>query len=205
MRRERGAEFERVRSELERRGLLLQHDRALPSLTGRVAGEAIRGSWWSHPRAHDIYDVAQWLQHQRDVLLVKLIAAKVTYVHRKLWPSLVAVAQSGDAWQVGGLSPSARSLHERIERAGALRTDRLRGSRPIGAAVRELEARLLVHSDEVHTESGAHAKLVETWPHWLARSGRSIRAQPVAEARERLERAVRALSQDAEPRKLLPW
>jgi len=29
-----------------------------------------------------------------------------------------------------------------------------------------LERKLLVHAAEIHTDSGAHAKLLESWEHW---------------------------------------
>ena len=40
--------LQRVERELERIGLLLEHDKELPSVTLLVAGEPIRGSWWGH-------------------------------------------------------------------------------------------------------------------------------------------------------------
>ena len=45
----------KVEREFERTGLLLLHDPALPSVTALVTGAPFRGSWWSHPQAHEIY------------------------------------------------------------------------------------------------------------------------------------------------------
>ena len=69
--------------------LLLLQDKKLPSVVGMVTGEAVSGSWWSHPRAHEIF---RKLEELDDVISAKLIAGKVTYVSRKLWPAIAASA-----------------------------------------------------------------------------------------------------------------
>jgi hypothetical protein len=46
---------ERIFTEVDRRGVLLLHDRQLPSVTALVVGEPVAGSWWSHPQAHAIF------------------------------------------------------------------------------------------------------------------------------------------------------
>lgn len=39
-------------------------------LTCHIAGEQIRGSWWGHPKAHEIYRaLGKLLDHQRRLLL----------------------------------------------------------------------------------------------------------------------------------------
>ena len=115
----------RVLDALRQRGLLLQFDNTLASITGLVTGETIRGSWWGHPRAHEIHAVARSLRARDDVLITKLVASKLTYVHRQLWASLLAVARSGEPWQQRGLSRDARSLLHRIERYRMVRTEDL--------------------------------------------------------------------------------
>ncbi len=115
----------RVLDALRQRGLLLQFDNTLASITGLVTGETIRGSWWGHPRAHEIHAVARSLRAHDDVLIAKLVASKLTYVHRQLWASLLAVARSGEPWQQRGLSRDARSLLHRIERYRMVRTEDL--------------------------------------------------------------------------------
>ena len=57
-----------------------------------VAGEPVRGSWWGHPKGHDIFAACQHLLQHPDATTAKLVSGKVTYVHRELWPSLLAVA-----------------------------------------------------------------------------------------------------------------
>jgi hypothetical protein len=156
----------KVLREIEKRGILLVTDPVLPSVTGIVTGEPVSGSWWSHPRAHEIFAVTTSLEEDPAVLLVKLVSRKETFVHRSLWPQLFAIATSKADWQTSGLSARARALLEKVESYGAIRLDELgRGfdRKALGRAARELEERLLVHGDQMHTEKGAHAKLLSSW------------------------------------------
>lgn len=156
----------RVLREIEKQGILLATDPALPSVTGIVTGESVSGSWWSHPRSHEIFAVLTSLEEHPDLLLVKLVSKKETFVHRALWPQLFAIAASGEEWKTTGLSARARALLAKVESYGAIRLDELgRGfdRKALGRAARELEERLLVHGTQVHTETGAHAKLLSSW------------------------------------------
>ncbi len=125
------------------------------------------------------------------MLHAKLLNGKVTLVHPSLWPSLVAAGSAREPWQTRGLSDAGRSLLDHARAAGTLRLDQLRRwdfARKIGDVARELERRLLVHTDEVHTESGRHAKVLEDWPVLAERLG--LGPLPAAEAaRLALERA----------------
>jgi hypothetical protein len=69
----------------------------LPSLAGAVAGEPIRGSYWAHPKANDIFLCSRAIRKSADVLVCRLVGGKVTYVHRRLWPALVRLAERFDA------------------------------------------------------------------------------------------------------------
>jgi hypothetical protein len=64
-----------------------------PRLTEAITGEAIRGSWWAHPQSHRIYAILQAVTEAEEVLVCRLIDGKITLVHRRLWPSLVALAR----------------------------------------------------------------------------------------------------------------
>jgi hypothetical protein len=64
----------------------------VPSVAEAVAGEPIRGSWWGHARGHDIFRALSALEDVPDVLCFKLLGGKVTFVHRRLWPALVCLA-----------------------------------------------------------------------------------------------------------------
>ena len=75
---------------LKKYGLLLLQDKKLPSAVGIITGEQLSGSWWSHPRANEIFRRLDDLEC--DAIATKLIAGKVPFVHRRLWPPLVALA-----------------------------------------------------------------------------------------------------------------
>ncbi len=196
--------------ELQSSGLLLESDAALPSVASLVAQEPIRGSWWGHPRGHDIFQANEQLAAHPDVIACKLISGKVTYVHRSLWPALFTVARSREAWQLRGISPSARALLAKVTREKILRTDRLRQSRSakskaLGEAARELEKRLLVYSEEIHTETGAHAKALETWEHWAKRRGLARPTTTIEQAKEQLEQSLELLNTRFGALGQLPW
>lgn len=74
-------------------GVVLQAARGpAPSLAEAIAGGPIRGSWWGHPKGHEIFAIANAISESDDVLVCKLVAGKVSYVHRRLWPALVKLA-----------------------------------------------------------------------------------------------------------------
>jgi hypothetical protein len=166
-------------------GVLLLHDVARPSLSGLIAGEAIRGSWWSHPAGKQIYAVGEALGHHPDVLACKLLDGKITFVHRRLWPALSVVGRARAAWQTRGLTDEAQTLLARIVADGLLRIES--GD---SAAGKLLEERMLVLGERVHTDAGHHATELMSWPHW----GRKVKLDsarlPVGDAQRQLEIAV---------------
>jgi hypothetical protein len=64
----------------------------VPSVAEAVAGEPLRGSWWAHPKSHEIFAVTRGIRDSNDVLVCRLIKGKITFVHRRLWPALVRAA-----------------------------------------------------------------------------------------------------------------
>jgi hypothetical protein len=64
----------------------------LPTLTEAIAGEPIRGSWWGHPKGKLIFAVLSELHESAEVAACKLVQGKMTLIHRRLWPALLAVA-----------------------------------------------------------------------------------------------------------------
>lgn len=64
----------------------------VPSLAEVIAGERVRGSWWSHPKSREIFAVTRAIRDSDDILVCRLIKGKVTFVHRRLWPALVRAA-----------------------------------------------------------------------------------------------------------------
>src|SRR6266446_3426074 len=184
--------FQRVLQELTDRGFLLMSDAALPSVTGIVAQEPIRGSWWGHAKGKEIYAVSEQLSIHPDVLVAKLVSGKITFVHRSLWPALVQIACSRDAWQLDNISGLAKSLLSKVTQDGVVRTDLLNefeAAKPkeLGQAVRELENRLLVYSGQIHTESGAHARVLESWERWAGRIGFVMQEMSVEFAKNEFE------------------
>lgn len=203
------AAFRRVWEVLGHYGLVLMTDPQFPSVASLVAGEPVRGSWWSHPKTNAIWRVAFELGQRPDITEARLVSGKVTLVHRKLWPALRAVGNAREKWQLEGLSRPARSLLARVKRAGRLRTDRLpdynRKSKASGETARELERRLLVHGEEFHSERGAHAKWLESWERWARRRGIAGEKMKPEEAKKKLEEVVRALNEKYRAAGCLPW
>jgi hypothetical protein len=173
---------------LLRDGLLLESDPVLPSVAGLTAGAPIRGSWWGHPAGGAIYSVVNQLADRPDVFLARLVSGKVTLVHSRLWPHLLAIGCAGEGWQMDGLSQPARRLLRLVEQRAEVRSDDpavIRAAAPVraSAAVLELERRLLILTRQVHTEQGKHTKWLESWSHWARAAGvsRGIEA-PAARA-----------------------
>jgi hypothetical protein len=63
-----------------------------PRLTETIAGEPIKGSWWGHPKSHQIFAILEVVTESEDVLVCRLVKGKITLVHRRLWPALVRLA-----------------------------------------------------------------------------------------------------------------
>ena len=72
----------------------------VPRLTEAIAAEPIKGSWWAHPKSHQIFAVLQTVADSDDVLVCRLVRGKVTFVHRRLWPALVRVAKRFPSAQI---------------------------------------------------------------------------------------------------------
>ena len=96
-----------------------------------------------------------------------------------------------------GLSKEAKALLKKTDSQGKVESS--------GDAVRELEARLLVHAVSIHTERGFHMKEVQSWAAW-ARSAKlgKVKLTP-ADAKAQLESVVARLDQQFGARGTLPW
>src|SRR3954452_23845261 len=92
---------------LREHGLLLQQDKRLPDVATAVAGEPICGSWWAHPQSHTIFACLSELEQHPDTLVTKLIAGKVTFVHRRLGPAVLAIGIAREPWQFAALTSDA--------------------------------------------------------------------------------------------------
>jgi hypothetical protein len=65
---------------------------AVPRLTEMIVGEPIKGSWWAHPKSHQIFAILQAVTESKEIVVCRLVDGKLTLVHRRLWPALVRVA-----------------------------------------------------------------------------------------------------------------
>jgi hypothetical protein len=204
-----GRDFKTALQTLRRLGLLLETDAHLPSVASLIAGEPISGSWWSHPFAERIYVTLGQFTDHRDVMFTKLLSGKVTLVHRRLWPEIFATGTARTPWQMNGLSRSARNLLKMIDEQGSISTDQI--ARPKSATAkpgqlaRELEKKLLIHAGQFHTETGAHAKLLESWEAWAKRVGFKPSSITADKAQRTIEGRVRKLNDQFEAEARLPW
>ncbi|MFI5174609.1 MAG: hypothetical protein ACHQKY_07120 [Terriglobia bacterium] len=206
----RSRNFEQILQEFERQGLLLLSDSKLPSVSSLVAGGPVHGSWWGHPMGHAMFRVASELSDHADSVVTKLVSGKVTFVHRRLWPALFSVATSRQSWQLKNLSAEARAILGLVRQQGSVRSDQFErpptfNIRALGKSVTELEGRLLIHSDEIHTESGAHARLLETWQHWAGRTGFKPKSLTPRDAKAQLMDSLVELNRQCGGNGLLPW
>jgi hypothetical protein len=197
---------------LEKRSLLLLADANLPSLTSIVAGEVIRGSWWGHSAGQRIFEISELLDQDSDILSLKLVGSKVTFVHRRLWPEVISVACAREPWQLSVLSDPAVKLLDLIDREGDIRVDQIadwpfsaKEELP-GRVAREIEANILAFSESVHTERGAHAKRLTRWERWARGTRFDFATRPPSEeARGTLEQYVAELNQRFGANAYLPW
>ncbi len=160
----------RVIAELRQHELLLQAGREFASVANIVARETISGSWWAHPQSNLIYWVCQDLEQHPSVAEARLLAGKVTQLWQTVWGDVAAVALGRAAWQTDGLSAAARRLLKRVDDS-PVDTSTLEWHDPsekLGDICRVLERRMLVKSEEVHTASGRHAKVLSSWDKWWA-------------------------------------
>ena len=87
---------------VEQHGVVLASAKGpAPRLIDAILGEVISGNWWSHPKSRFIYNVLTHVSRSNDVLVCRLVAGKITLVHRRLWPALVRL---GDRFTPGQLA-----------------------------------------------------------------------------------------------------
>ena len=65
---------------------------AIPSLADAIAGEPLTGTWWSHPKGKAIFALTRAVRDSPQVLVCRLVDNKITFVHERLWPALVQMA-----------------------------------------------------------------------------------------------------------------
>ncbi|HEU0034764.1 MAG TPA: hypothetical protein VFQ53_29270 [Kofleriaceae bacterium] len=82
---------------VERHGVVLASAKGpVPSIAEAVAGAPIAGSWWAHPKGKQIFAALSSLDDDDAIRCFKLVDGKITFVHRRLWPALVKLADAGE-------------------------------------------------------------------------------------------------------------
>jgi hypothetical protein len=98
---------------VERHGVVLESGCGpVVNLAEAVAGEPIRGSWWKHKTGRAIFRATRTVRDSDQILVCRLVAGKITYIHRRLWPAIVRLAESLDM-------KSISALREEHTRSGA--------------------------------------------------------------------------------------
>ena len=118
--------FDKVFLQLREVGFLLLTDPSLPTVSRLVADTPVRGSWWSHQSAQQIFTVSEMLEDHPDVLIVKLISEKVTFVHRDLWGHIYSIGVAREDWQLKNMTPGAKQLLEALDAERCLQTNKLK-------------------------------------------------------------------------------
>lgn len=171
----------------------------LPCFVSTVAGGAVKGSWWGHPKGALIYDLANALHVSTEVATLRLVEGRNTFVHRSLWPAIYRVVT--DPQERRSRSQGLSSLEERlladVEKAGTLRLDAWaergrRDAKAVKKAKDRLTASLLVNASSVHTETGNHATVLADWSRWAtADVKRAAKRVSLEDARSTLQAACR--------------
>jgi hypothetical protein len=194
---------------LDEWGLVLDSDPKLPSLPSLVVERTVRGSWWADPEVHLIHRLGSRFTQHEDVLHVVLVSGKLTCVHRRLWPAFLAVALGNEQWKVDGLSTAGKGMLARLRREQRLTADEpdlpSTSVKANGAAMRELESRLLCAGGDVHTSRGSHAKYVTTWAAWQAQQALPTPNFSAEEGRRQLDECLDRLNRESGGRGRLPW
>jgi hypothetical protein len=104
---------------VEEHGVVLASAKGdVPRLTEAIVGAPIKGSWWSHPQGRAIFGVLNAVADSPDVLACRMIDGKVTLVHRRLWPSLVRIADRFTPAQIAKVhdehTPSGRHARREV-------------------------------------------------------------------------------------------
>jgi len=102
---------------VRKHGVMLESARGpVPNIVDTVVGGTRRGSWWTHPRAREVFTLTRSLRDSPDILVTRFVNGHITYVHRRLWVPLVRIA---------GALPKARIARVREEHtaSGAHRLD----------------------------------------------------------------------------------
>jgi len=181
-----------VERAIAKHGVLLVQDKIALDVVGILAGEKLSTSWWGHAAGQKIFACLERLDDDPDVLATRLVAGKITYLHRRLWPAFLAIARTQGSWQTNGLSSDAVRLFDSVKKSG---------TRATGRAAKELQERLLAHAEQVHTESGRHETQLEAWSR-AQKTRDVVSAKDIDAAQTEIEAAICEIGGSATA---LPW
>jgi hypothetical protein len=122
---------------LRKNGLLMLSDPALPSVVRLIAGPGVKGSWWGHPKGHEIFRKLEWFESDPDVLATRLVSGKVTFLHRRLWADFISAATAREKWQLEGLGANERRLLKSVDSEGEIKIGGA-GARRLGESARDI-------------------------------------------------------------------
>ena len=95
---------------IEAQGVVLESGKGpIPNLADLVAGEAIKGSYWSHPKGNEIFLLTRAIRSSKEILVCRLVEGKVTYVHRQIWGAIVRLQANFDKERLGAIREIHRS------------------------------------------------------------------------------------------------
>lgn len=140
-----------ARALLKKRGAM-----TLGELAEAIAGEPIKGSWWSHPKGKLIFNVTSALEESQGVLSCKL-GGRVTFVDEALWAALYRVV-TDEAFRASAPA-KARAIAKRAARGPVRLTSDQK---------RALAKTCILHISSEHTSSGAHATFGRAWESWAS-------------------------------------
>lgn len=82
-----------VLASLKHHGVMLEGGHGpVPNLVELIAGEPVKGNWWSHLQSHSIFALTRAVRASPNVLTCRVVNGKITFVHRRVWPALVRLA-----------------------------------------------------------------------------------------------------------------
>jgi hypothetical protein len=157
--------------------VMLSPTENLPSVAKFIGGKNVTAKWWSHPKGNEIHNASQVLFSDPDILALKLVEGKVTFVHRTLWPILLSLALNPERKlsQTSSLDDSAEKLLTLVNSSPTLRLDFLApdwkgGAKRLKRDRVKLENRGLALTHDEHTDQGIHQTVIESWEHFRKRN-----------------------------------
>lgn len=155
-----------------------------------------------------MYNLSNELMDAIDILALKLINKKITFLSQTHWSEVVAAGREKAPWQMVKLTPAHRNVLDLVDSAGCLQADDLRFKKSVaevGKIGSKLEERLLIFSESVHTESGKHIRVLKSWDHLLRE--RKFKAKKITpeKAMQSLESLADELKSRYQAKVKLPW